>query len=101
MGWFSWFSSKPDTSGAAPDRSQRKACWDARDAYYACLDKNFVLKPGTEEKNVCSKEKKQYEGSCAKSWIEYFNTRRVLQEEQKDQLALAQAQADEAARKKK
>jgi len=70
MGWFDWFSSKPDpSSGAAPDRSQRQACWDARDAYYACLDKNFILKPGEEEKNICSREKKAYEGSCAKSWV--------------------------------
>ncbi|KAF8526213.1 cytochrome oxidase c subunit VIb-domain-containing protein [Hysterangium stoloniferum] len=100
MGWFSWFSSKPDiSSGVAPDRSQRQVCWDARDCYYACLDKNSVLKPG-EERNVCTKEKKSYEGNCAKSWIAYFDKRRVLAEEQKDQLALAQAQADAARAKR-
>lgn len=32
--------------------------------------------------------------------VDYFNKRRVLQEEQKDQLAMAKAQSDEAARGK-
>jgi cytochrome c oxidase assembly factor 6 len=78
MGWFSWFSREPDSSsGVAPDRSQRKACWDARDAYYACLDKNSVLKPG-EEQNVCTKEKKSYTASCAKSWVGQLHTLRML-----------------------
>ncbi|KAF8574943.1 hypothetical protein K439DRAFT_1257119, partial [Ramaria rubella] len=94
MGWFSWSSQPDPSSGQAPDRSQRQVCWDGRDAYFACLDKNNVLKPGQEE-DVCAKQKKAYESNCAKSWIEYFNKRRVLQEEQKDQLAMAKAQAEE------
>ncbi|KAF8532314.1 hypothetical protein JB92DRAFT_2844273 [Gautieria morchelliformis] len=86
MGWFSWFSSQPSPpAGQAPDRSQRRVCWDARDAYFAY---------------ACLKQKKLYEEKCARSWIDYFNQRRVLQEEQKDQLAMAKAQAEEAARGK-
>ncbi|GJJ07110.1 hypothetical protein Clacol_001310 [Clathrus columnatus] len=99
MNWItSWFSSsKPSDSsgGIAPDRAKRKVCWDARDTYFACLDKNSVLKPG-EEQNLCSKEEKRYEENCAKSWIEYFNKRRVLQEEQKDQLKMMENQANDA-----
>lgn len=119
MGWLSWFSSQPDPSSTqAPDRSQRKVCWDARDAYFLCLDQNNVLKPG-QEQGVCSKQKRVYEAKCAKSWVgiayhvifpsvlssklmtlqvDYFNKRRVLQEEQKDQLAMAKAQSEEATR---
>ncbi|GAA6027749.1 hypothetical protein JCM8097_008015 [Rhodosporidiobolus ruineniae] len=81
MGWFS-SSSAPATSepqpGAAPDRSARADCWNHRDAYYACLDKNGVSVPG-QEGDKCKKENDQYKGKCAASWIDYFNKRRVLQ----------------------
>ncbi|PPQ69291.1 hypothetical protein CVT26_001609 [Gymnopilus dilepis] len=94
MGWFS-SSSKQDTS--APTREDRQKCWETRDAYFACLDRVGVVKAG-EEGNACSKEKKQYEGNCAKSWIDYFNQRRVIAEAQKERLARANEQ-NQAARK--
>lgn len=76
MNWISsLFSSKPDQRSAStdpPDRAQRKACWDTRDAYFACLDQNNVLKPGQESGNICSKEKRNYEASCAKSWVSHL-----------------------------
>ncbi|PPQ83977.1 hypothetical protein CVT25_000523 [Psilocybe cyanescens] len=92
MGWFSSSSSKEDT---AQSREGRQKCWDARDGYFACLDKAQVIKAG-DEGSACSKEKKEYEGSCAKSWIEYFNQRRVIAEAQKDRLARANEQAQAA-----
>ncbi|KAF9048920.1 cytochrome oxidase c subunit VIb-domain-containing protein [Panaeolus papilionaceus] len=83
MGWFSG-SSKEEES--APTRENRKRCWETRDAYFACLDKAAVVKPG-DEGTVCNADKKLYEENCAKSWIEYFNQRRVIADAQKDRLA--------------
>ncbi|GFZ43252.1 hypothetical protein JCM24511_00971 [Saitozyma sp. JCM 24511] len=54
----------------APNREQRAACWTARDAYFACLDKNGVVQAGEEGEGakVCAGEKKGYEGACGRSW---------------------------------
>ncbi|KAF8800491.1 hypothetical protein BYT27DRAFT_7200091 [Phlegmacium glaucopus] len=84
MGWFSSSSTQEESS--LPNRENRRKCWETRDAYFACLDRVSVVKAG-EEGNVCSQEKKQYEINCAKSWIEYFNQRRIIGEAQKDRLA--------------
>ncbi|GAA97157.1 uncharacterized protein L969DRAFT_84421 [Mixia osmundae IAM 14324] len=70
----------------APNRSQRDRCWESRDAYFSCLDKSDVIVPGDEGK-TCSKENKHYEKECAKSWVDYFNKRRVLEARQKATLA--------------
>ncbi|KAF8975975.1 cytochrome oxidase c subunit VIb-domain-containing protein [Cyathus striatus] len=88
MGWFS--SSKQDDT-VAISRQDRKKCWDSRDVYYACLDGAGVVKAGTEG-SACSKQLKEYEKNCAKSWIEYFNQRRIIADAQKDRLARAQEQ---------
>ncbi|KJA25082.1 hypothetical protein HYPSUDRAFT_135304 [Hypholoma sublateritium FD-334 SS-4] len=92
MGWFS-SSTKEDVS--APTRENRKRCWETRDAYFACLDSAGVVKAG-EEGKACVPEKKLYEENCAKSWIDYFNQRRVIAEAQKDRLARASEQAQAA-----
>lgn len=70
MGWFSSSSSSDSASnsGAAPDRSQRSQCWESRDAYFACLDKNGVQVPG-QEGEACKKENNEYKGKCAGSWV--------------------------------
>lgn len=70
MGWFSSSSSSDSVSisGAAPDRSQRSQCWESRDAYFACLDKNGVQVPG-QEGEACKKENNEYKGKCAGSWV--------------------------------
>ncbi|GAA6059619.1 hypothetical protein JCM10212_004122 [Sporobolomyces blumeae] len=88
MGWFSstsaTTSSTPSTSSSdptessAPTRSERKACWDSRDRYFGCLDKHKVSVPG-QEGDQCSGEDREYRNHCAKSWVDYFNKRRVLQ----------------------
>jgi len=67
MGWFS-SSSKPDEDAGTTTRQNRKICWEKRDAYFACLDKQNVIKAG-DEGNACAAEKKEYEGHCAKSWV--------------------------------
>ncbi|KAI5119452.1 hypothetical protein M0805_008389 [Coniferiporia weirii] len=97
MGWFPWSSSK-DSDPKPPARQDRQKCWESRDAYFACLDASGVVKPG-EEGKACSAQLKSYENDCAKSWIEYFNQRRVLAEQQKESLAMANAQAEDARRR--
>jgi cytochrome c oxidase assembly factor 6 len=114
MGWFgSSKAEKPD----ATSREDRSKCWEARDAYFACLDAAEVVVAGTEG-SKCASQRKPYEQNCAKSWvsvspstressmsqtergvkIDYFNQRRVLAEKQKPLLAQAAAQAAEARR---
>ncbi|PAV16088.1 hypothetical protein PNOK_0770800 [Pyrrhoderma noxium] len=78
MGWFFWSSGDKNTEPKPPDRQDRQKCWESRDAYFACLDAAGFVKPGDEGKS-CSAELKKYEGSCAKSWIDYFNQRRKAQ----------------------
>ena len=111
MGWFG--SSKTETPNAI-SRQDRSKCWEARDAYFACLDAAEVVVAGTEG-SKCAAQRKSYEQNCAKSWvshplyiydflhekfvkIDYFNQRRVLAEKQKPLLAQAATQAAETRR---
>ncbi|KDQ59100.1 hypothetical protein JAAARDRAFT_33830 [Jaapia argillacea MUCL 33604] len=99
MGWFGWFgASKAPEEPSAPLRQDRQKCWDSRDAYFACLDKAGVVKAG-DEGGKCASENATYEKDCARSWIDYFNKRRVLAEQQKGLLQQANTQAKEARRK--
>lgn len=68
MGWFSSTNATDKEDNSAQNREGRQKCWDSRDAYFSCLDKANVIKAG-EEGNTCAKEKKLYEGSCARSWV--------------------------------
>ncbi|ORY49301.1 cytochrome oxidase c subunit VIb-domain-containing protein [Leucosporidium creatinivorum] len=75
-----WSSSKTaEAPSGIPDRSARQQCWDARDRYFGCLDKNSIVVPGQEEGKTCKAEDTDYRKLCAASWVEYFNKRRVLQ----------------------
>ncbi|KAI0290350.1 cytochrome oxidase c subunit VIb-domain-containing protein [Russula brevipes] len=94
MGWFG--SSKAETPNAL-SREDRSRCWEARDAYFACLDAADVVVAGTEG-SKCASQRKSYEQNCARSWIDYFNQRRVLAEKQKPLLAQAATQAAETRR---
>ncbi|KAI0328262.1 hypothetical protein GY45DRAFT_1326519 [Cubamyces sp. BRFM 1775] len=95
MGWFS--SSNSSETPNPTSRKDRQRCWDSRDAYFACLDSANVVKPG-DEGNACAESKKVYEQNCAKSWIDYFNKRRVLAEQQQGVLTQAKTQAETARR---
>ncbi|KAF8071533.1 cytochrome oxidase c subunit VIb-domain-containing protein [Lyophyllum atratum] len=95
MGWL-LASSKPEEP-ATLSRQERQKCWESRDAYFSCLDRVGVVKPG-QEGNACASEHEKYEENCAKSWMEYFNKRRVIAEAQKDRLAQADTQAESARR---
>jgi len=81
------FTSSNSNPEPTPTRSERQTCWSHRDAYFSCLDVNSIVKPGSEPSSICSKEKKNYEGSCLKSWVEHFNTRRVVTAKQAPLLA--------------
>ncbi|KAF7311902.1 hypothetical protein MIND_00201600 [Mycena indigotica] len=114
MGW--WPFSSAAEEPPLPTRQDRQACWDARDAYYACLDSAGVVRPGSEGPKVCRAENRVYERSCAQSWVsvyqpfwggrladhgiwqvKYFNERRRLAFAQKDMIAQANAQNAAAA----
>lgn len=58
----------------APDRSERKRCWESRDLFYACLDKHDIIDSlGAEGKKKadkhCAAENKQFEKDCAAAWV--------------------------------
>lgn len=65
---------KTSTDGApiAPDRTQRAKCWEGRDLYFQCLDRNGIVdsigEKGKAEK-MCGAEGKAFEGVCATSWV--------------------------------
>lgn len=84
MGLTSWlnpFGSSSSTdkraeevrSGArAPDRTERRRCWEARDAYFACLDRNSILDALKDEKataKACGSESVGFENNCAREWV--------------------------------
>ncbi|KAI1314925.1 hypothetical protein EDD11_001562 [Mortierella claussenii] len=76
-----------------PSRADRQKCWKVRDAYFACLDESKVLDPSAPEAaSICQDLRTQYEQGCMKSWVEYFNKRRVLEAEQKELLERMRAQ---------
>ncbi|KAF9164682.1 hypothetical protein DFQ27_001884 [Actinomortierella ambigua] len=76
-----------------PSRKDRQECWNARDAFFACLDDAKVVDPAKPEaQSVCPDLRKLYESKCMKSWADYFNKRRVLAVEQKDMLEQMRAQ---------
>ncbi|KII84373.1 hypothetical protein PLICRDRAFT_117928 [Plicaturopsis crispa FD-325 SS-3] len=97
MGLFGLFSSKPEAAPDAASRQDRQKCWESRDAYFACLDSAGVLIAG-EEGNKCASQNARYEENCARSWIDYFNKRRVIAEQQKSRVEQSRIQAQNARR---
>lgn len=85
---FAWGSSSPASttdkkaeevrSGTrAPDRTERKRCWEARDAYFACLDRNRILDALKDEKKAaaaCGSESVGFEKDCAREWVSYHSS---------------------------
>ncbi|ESK95559.1 ymr244c-a-like protein [Moniliophthora roreri MCA 2997] len=91
------FSSSKSEEPKAPSRDDRQKCWESRDAYFSCLDRVGIVRAGDEQSSgACASESREYEQNCAKSWIEYFNQRRVIAEAQKNRLAQANTQAQNA-----
>jgi hypothetical protein len=61
-----------DGAPIAPDRTQRAKCWEGRDGYFSCLDKNNIIDSITEKdkaEKFCSGEGMKFEANCASSWV--------------------------------
>ncbi|KAL9048557.1 MAG: hypothetical protein Q9162_007664 [Coniocarpon cinnabarinum] len=90
----SWFRTTPqetpdpsqNTDGSYKPlaRSEREACWTARDAYFTCLDRNGILdslKDAEEARRVCGAQEEAFGRDCASSWVKYFKQKRVAEYE--------------------
>jgi hypothetical protein len=65
-----------DGAPIAPDRSARAKCWEARDAYFKCLDNSGIVDSISEKDKAakaCAVEGKGFEANCASSWVSLFN----------------------------
>lgn len=84
MAWLPWSSSSTEEGGVkktaggafeSPSRTNRKKCYEARDTFFECLDKNNILdsintKSGREKaETFCSQFDKEFEKNCAHSWV--------------------------------
>lgn len=77
MAW--WKGNSTDkTSDDMLNKQSRVQCWNTRDAYYNCLNGNNIYTfPDSNDKYICNEQKIEYNKSCARTWIEYFNEKRV------------------------
>ena len=103
-----------------PTKEERQACWDARDAYFECLDKNQLwlsgLKPAPEEipeldptqppiqphnwsngsLYTCKQLSKLFNSKCLPSWVWHFEITRVKALQKEFQLEKLAAQKQES-----
>ncbi|XP_017293695.1 cytochrome c oxidase assembly factor 6 homolog [Kryptolebias marmoratus] len=54
----------------APTSAERKACWEARDQLWLCLDNN------NDKIESCQKFQSDFEAKCPAQWVKYFTKRR-------------------------
>lgn len=80
MGWFGGDKqpahAAPEASSdggfIAPDRTARAQCWEGRDAFFRCLDQHGIIDSVKEDgkaKEACAPELKEFERTCASSWV--------------------------------
>ncbi|KAK7129767.1 hypothetical protein R3I94_009299 [Phoxinus phoxinus] len=55
---------------SAPNASERKACWSARDELWKCLDVH------KDNSSACEKYQQEFEDKCPALWVKYFIKRR-------------------------
>ncbi|KAL4654346.1 uncharacterized protein LOC142641868 isoform X1 [Castanea sativa] len=72
-------SRNPDTVHADVLSKARQACYKARDAFYACLDKESNKRP-TEIASVgllypseCKNSRAEFDKNCRASWVKHFD----------------------------
>ncbi|XP_077537240.1 cytochrome c oxidase assembly factor 6 homolog isoform X2 [Haemaphysalis longicornis] len=53
-----------------PNKEQRQKCWDSRDRYWECLDRN------SEDASRCTETRSLYESMCPSQWVKHFNRKR-------------------------
>lgn len=66
-----------------PDKSKRQKCWDARDEYWKCLDKNspdYSATSGQEGPSECLKLRKLFETGCPAQWVKHFDRKRTYEQ---------------------
>ncbi|ROW09944.1 hypothetical protein VPNG_06262 [Cytospora leucostoma] len=83
------------TGAVAPSRTERKKCWESRDIYFACLDRNGILDAIKDDKAAaksCGGEAVGFEKDCATEWVTYFKKWRVADYNKKKRLAALEAQ---------
>ncbi|XP_042889327.1 cytochrome c oxidase assembly factor 6 homolog isoform X1 [Penaeus japonicus] len=56
------------------DKGVRKACWESRDRYWACLDLPDV------HRDNCLDLRRLYEHSCPSHWVKHFDRKRQYME---------------------
>ncbi|KAL5463239.1 hypothetical protein EMCRGX_G032119 [Ephydatia muelleri] len=66
-----------DQERVAPDSSQRKICYGARDAFYKCMAAS-----GDDELK-CAMQKQEYHSKCLSSWVRHFDRKRLYEEYKK------------------
>ncbi|MCJ1273984.1 hypothetical protein MMC21_001777 [Puttea exsequens] len=72
----------PDGAYEAPNRKSRDVCYQARDAFFACLDRHGIIdsvREGWKAEKECGAELRGLERECAASWVTYFKERRVME----------------------
>jgi cytochrome c oxidase assembly factor 6 len=84
MGWLpAWGSTTKPEGGSSsdtispeeyrpPGRQTRAKCWDSRDVFNQCLDRNNILdaiKDKEAADKTCGKESDLFEKNCASSWV--------------------------------
>jgi cytochrome c oxidase assembly factor 6 len=55
-----------------PLRGQRQVCYQARDAFFKCCDKNNIenpLRDVGEVQGLCKAEKEKFEKDCISTWV--------------------------------
>ena len=57
-------------------KSGRSRCYTARDAYYACVDASKSEGGARDTGRVCGEYRAAFEASCAKSWVQHFDSLR-------------------------
>lgn len=55
---------------AAPNKAERQKCWQARDAFWKCLDES------ADDRTKCKNQRNVFEENCSKQWVKYFDRRR-------------------------
>lgn len=98
-----------------PLRDKRKVCYQARDSFFTCCDKNGIedpLKDVITVQRLCRREKQRFEYDCISSWVpgptsikdmngsdyvkvDYFMRKRIIDKRKELMYAKAVAHAGE------
>ena len=67
----------PSTNGTfeAPNRNARAHCWQARDAFFECLERNSIIDSINDAETAqrhCGEQSKVFDRECARSWVCFF-----------------------------